>query len=95
MFTGYKNFLKADRMYMQDRHVLEGWLAANFIAMIAYYKRYTRLKEANLLANTSPKDIIELSKSIYKIKVNGEWHLSEMTVKTKALFKKLKIDYLK
>jgi len=95
MFDGYKNFLKADRMYMQDRHVLEGWLAANFIAMIAYYKLYTRLKEANLLANTSPKDIIELSKSIYKIKVNGEWHLSEMTVKTKALFKKLKIDYLK
>jgi hypothetical protein len=94
MFDGYKNFLKADRMYMQDRHVLEGWLAANFIAMIAYYKLYTRLKDAKLLSKTSPKDIIELSKSIYKIKINDEWRLSEITVKTKALFKKLNIDYL-
>ena len=38
MFDSYKNFLKADRMYMQNRIVLEGWLMANFIVMIAYYK---------------------------------------------------------
>ena len=49
MFDGYKIFLHADRMYMQDRHVLEGWLFANFIAMIAYYKLYSRLKQAKLL----------------------------------------------
>lgn len=95
MFDGYKNFLKADNMYMQDRHVLEGWLAANFLAMIAYYKLFLRLKQAKLLSNWSPKDIIELSKSIYKMKINGEWHLSEITIKTMALFKKLNIDYLK
>lgn len=94
MFDGYKNFLKADNMYMQDRFVLEGWLAANFIAMIAYYKLYSRLKQAKMLEKTSPKDIIELSKSIYKMKINGKWHLSEMTLKTKTIFKKLNIDYL-
>lgn len=95
MFDGYKNFLKADTMYMQDRYVLEGWLAANFIAMIAYYKLYSRLRETKLLSNTSPKDVIEISKSIYKIKINNVWNLSEITLKTKALFNKLKIDNLK
>lgn len=94
MFDSYKNFLNADRMYMQDRHVLEGWLMANFIAMIAYYKLYTRLKKVNLLSKYSPKDIIELSKSIYQIKIRGKWHRSEITSKSAQLFKKIGIDYL-
>lgn len=94
MFDSYKNFLQADRMYMQDRYVLEGWLMANFIAMIAYYKLYSRLKQAKLLSKYSPKDIIELSKSIYQIKIRGEWNRSEMTAKSKQLFKKIGIDYL-
>jgi hypothetical protein len=34
---------------MQNRHVLEGWLFANFIAMIAYYKLFERLRKAELL----------------------------------------------
>ncbi len=94
MFDSYKNFLQADRMYMQDRHVLEGWLMANFIAMIAYYKLYSRLKQAKLLSKYSPKDIIELSKSIYQIKIRGEWNRSEITARSKQLFKKIGIDYL-
>jgi IS4 transposase len=31
MFDSYKTFMKADVTYMQDRHVLEGWLFVNFI----------------------------------------------------------------
>jgi len=94
MFDSYKNFLNADKMYMHDRHVLEGWLMANFIAMIAYYKLYSRLKKANLLSKYSPKDIIELSKSIFQIKIRGKWHRSEITLKSIQLFKKIGIDYL-
>ncbi|GLU54722.1 transposase [Dyadobacter frigoris] len=94
MFDSYKNFLNADKMYMQDRHVLEGWIMANFIAMIAYYKLYCRLKTAKMLSTYSPKDIIELSKSIYQIKIKGTWHRSEMTIKAKTLFNKIGIDYL-
>jgi hypothetical protein len=94
MFDSYKNFLKADNMYMQDRHVLEGWLMANFIAMIAYYKLFSRLKSANLLSKYSPKDIIELSKAIHKLKINNQWHTSEISKKAKALFSKIGIDYL-
>ena len=95
MFDSYKNYLDADKTYMQDRHVMEGWLMANFIAMIAYYKLFTRLKDAGLLSKYSPKDIIELSKSIYQMKIRGAWNRSEITTKTIALFKKINIDYLK
>jgi hypothetical protein len=80
---------------MQDRNVLEGWLVANFIAMIAYYRLFTRLKKVKLLSNYSPKDIIEIAKSIYKMKISGNWHLSEVTIKTHDLFKKIEIGNLK
>lgn len=95
IFDAYKNFLKADVTYMQNRYVLEGWLAANFIAMIAYHKLYIRLKEAKKLGKYSPKDIIEQSKSIYKLKMEDSWVLSEITKKSADLFKSIKIDYLK
>lgn len=94
IFDAYKNFLKADLMYMQNRYVLEGWLTANFIAMIAYHNLYIRLREAKKLSKYSPKDIIELSKSIYKLNINNQWQLSEITKKDSDIFKQLKIDYL-
>jgi transposase len=94
MFDSYKNCLDADVLHMQNRYVLEGWLFANFIAMIAYYKLYTRLLQAEILSKYSPKDIIELSKSIYKMKIRNTWRLSEITQKTQRLFTKIQIDYL-
>jgi transposase len=95
MFDSYKNYLQADVSYLQNRYVMEGWLFANFIAMIAYYKLYVRLRQAKLLTKYSPKDIIELSKAICKVKIRGEWHHAEISEKTKKLFEKIKIDYLK
>lgn len=95
MFDSYKNFLKADQMYMQNRYVLEGWLFCNFIAMIAYYKLFEKLRAAGLLAKISPKDIIELGKSIHKIKVNGEWVTTEIPQKNRNIFKKINICSLK
>lgn len=94
VFDAYKNFLGADVMYMQNRYVLEGWLMANFIAMIAYHKLFARMRLVKKLDKHSPKDIIEQSKSIYMLKMNGEWNISETTKKTHDLFKLLGIDYL-
>jgi len=94
MFDSYKNYLDADVSYMQNRYVLEGWLFANFIAMMAYYKLYVRLQQAEMLAKYSPKDIIELSKAIHKMKIRGVWHRTEITEKTRKLFAKIGIDYL-
>lgn len=95
MFDAYKNFLEADKTFMQNRYVFEGWLMANFIAMMAYYRLFKLLKEANLLAKNSPKDIVEFSKSIYQTKIRNTWQISEITKKTTDLFKKINIDYLK
>ncbi|GAB6011326.1 hypothetical protein, partial [Viscerimonas tarda] len=78
----------------QNRYVMEGWLFANFLAMIAYYKLYSRLLQAEQLSKHSPKDIIELSKAIYKMKIRNQWRLSEITQKTQRLFAKIQIDYL-
>ena len=75
-------------------HVTEGWLAANFRAMIAYHKLFARIQDAKISAYTPPKDVIEICKSIYKVKINGEWQISEITKKVDHLLKKLKIDYL-
>jgi hypothetical protein len=94
MFDSYKNYLDADVSYMQNRYVLEGWLFANFIAMIAYYKLFMRLRLAELLSKHSPKDVIELSKAIYKMKIRGWWNRSEITEKMQRLFAKIGIDYL-
>lgn len=94
MFDAYKNFLEADKTYMQNRYVMEGWLMSNFIAMIAYYRLYKLLKDAKLLSNNSPKDIVEISKSIYQTKIRDQWQTSEITKKITDLFKKIKIDYL-
>jgi len=94
MFDSYKNYLDADVTYMQDRYVLEGWLLANFIAMIAYYKLFSRLKQAQLLGKYSPKDIIELSKAIHMIRIRGTWIRTEITEKATKIFKKIGLDYL-
>jgi hypothetical protein len=94
MFDSYKHYLDADVMYMQNRNVLEGWFFANFIAMIAYYRLFVRLRQAEILSKYSPKDIIELSKSIYQMKIRGVWHCSEITRKTQRIFAKINIDYL-
>ena len=63
--------------------------------MIAYYKLYVRLRQANLLNKNSPKDIIERSKAICKSKIRILWTTGEMTDKEKKLFAKIEIDYLK
>jgi transposase len=94
MFDSYKNCLDADVSHMQNRYVMEGWLFANFVAMIAYYKLYVKLRQAELLSKYSPKDIIEGSKAIYKMKIRGQWIQSEITKKMQRIFAKIDIDYL-
>jgi hypothetical protein len=91
MFDSYKNFLNADKMYMQNRYVLDGWLFCNFLAMIAYYNLFERLRSARLLDKMSPKDVIELCKPVYQMRINGIWRVSEISKKTRELFKKLKL----
>jgi transposase len=94
MFDSYKTFLRADIMYMRNRHVLEGWLFVNFLAMLGYYKLYDRLRKADLILKESPKDNIELAKTIYQVRIHGEWNRSEIAQRIGKVFKKLGIDSL-
>jgi hypothetical protein len=75
-------------------YVLEGWLFVNFLAMLGCYKLYDKLRKAGLLSKESPKNIIELAKSIYQVKIHGEWNRSETAQRIGSLFKKLGIDSL-
>jgi hypothetical protein len=94
MFDSYKTFLRADCMYMQNRYVLGGWLFVNFLAMLGYYKLYDRLRKAGPISKESPKDMIERAKSIYQVRIHGEWNRSEIALCIGKLFKKLGIDSL-
>jgi hypothetical protein len=44
---------------------------------------------AKLLEKLSPKDVIELSKSMYKIRINDVWHVSEIPKKQWDFLKSL------
>jgi hypothetical protein len=53
----YKMFMKANANYMQNRHVHEGRLFTNFIAMTACCKLYSKLRETKPLGKYSLQDI--------------------------------------
>jgi hypothetical protein len=53
-----------------------------------------RIRQAELLTKYSPKDIIEQSKEICKVKIKGNWYQAEMTEKTQKIFAKIGIGYL-
>jgi hypothetical protein len=91
MFDCYKNFMDADTTYMHDRYVLEGWMFGNFLAMIAYYKLFERLRAKGMLSKYSPKDIMEISQSIHQICINGNWSLAPTSKKNMALLEKLQL----
>jgi hypothetical protein len=49
IFDSYKTFMKVDVSSIQNRYMLEGWLFTNFIAMMASYTLYSKLRETKLL----------------------------------------------
>lgn len=90
-FDAFKNTLEADRTYMQNDQALEGWMFMNYIALLAYWRILKRLMQKELLSKFSVKDILIHLAHVRKIKINGEWHLAEITTKTQQLLKKLDI----
>lgn len=90
-FDAFKNTLEADRSYMQNDQALEGWMFINYIALLAYWRILKLLVRKELLSKFSIKDVLIHLSYIKKIRINGQWHLAEITNKTKKLFAKL--DY--
>ena len=48
-FDTFKNTLHADRSYMRDDMHMQGWMLANFVAMLLYYRIYNMLIEKDML----------------------------------------------
>jgi len=92
VFDTFKNTLHADRSYMNDDFGLEGWMFVNFIALLLYYEVYALLMSKNLLNNCSPKDVILHLSRVYKVKIGGDWVLSEVPKKSRLLIEKLGIE---
>ncbi len=77
-FDTLKNTLHADRTYMRDDTHMQGWMFANFVAMLLYYEIYNLLVGKEMLSRYSPADIVMHLSRIYKLKVGGKWMLSEV-----------------
>jgi transposase len=88
-FDAFKNTLQADRSYMQNDQSLEGWMFINYIALLAYWRILKILVKKELLSKFSIKDLLIHLSYIKKIKINDQWHLAEVTNKTKKLLAKL------
>jgi transposase len=81
VFDTYKNFLEADRTYMQNEKALHGWSFINFIAIQAYYKLFTHLKDKPLLKHHSVADLIHFALKNRKLRLGDNWVDAEVTKK--------------
>jgi transposase len=88
-FDFLKNLLEQDKSYMQDSKSLETWAFINHISLLLNYKIYNLLREKKLLAKFSVGDFITHLKYIFKVNFNNEWHISEVTKKTKHFLETL------
>jgi transposase len=87
MIDTLKNIVEADHTYMQNEQSLEGWMFINYIALHWYYRIYQLLRKNNLNYKYSPMDLVKHLTEVRKVKINGQWHLAEITKKTSDLLK--------
>ena len=58
VFDTYKNLLEADRTYMHSDKAMQAWMFINHLSLLMYYKIFKDLKDAEMLAQVSPADIL-------------------------------------
>lgn len=91
VFDAFKTILEADRTYMQNEEVLQGWMFANHIALQWYYRLWQQLQKANQLSKFSVKDLIEHLQEIKIIKIDDKWHQAEIIKRSKMLLDKISL----
>jgi transposase len=90
-FDFLKNLLEQDKSYMQNEKSLESWAFMNHVSLMLVYRVYNLLREKQLLSKFSVSDFLSHLKYIFKIRINGKWHLTESTKKTKKFLEILNI----
>ena len=94
MIDVIKNIVKTDRTYMHDKEALEGWMFINYLALHWYYVIYQLLIDQGLIKNIPFRNILLFLRRIFRIKINNEWYLVEITKKTQEIMEKLKLDIM-
>lgn len=92
VFDTFKNLLHADRTYMRSDDKLQGWMFANFVSLLLYYKIYRMLSEHDLLKKYSPKDVLLHLSRVYKLKVGEKWVVSEIPKTSRELAEQLEVS---
>ena len=90
-FDFLKNFLDADKIYLQDKYAVEAWAFINHISMMLTYIIYSKLKSKKLLSKFSVPDFISHLKYIHRLKCNHSFSVSEISSKTSDLLNALDI----
>jgi hypothetical protein len=84
-FDTLKNTLAQDHSYMQSNESFEAWCFINHIALTLTYRVLNTLKEKNLTARFSFKDIMTYLSKVEKVKIGQEWKIAEFTKKTSSI----------
>ena len=89
MFDAMKNVVEADKTYMQNDKAMEGWMFVNHIALQCYYLIYQQLVKHKMLKKYSVTDFLRFTHRIKKVKINGRWHLAEITKPVMEVLQKI------
>lgn len=90
-FDAMKTILDADKTYMQNEEVLQGWMFANHIALQLYYSFFHRLINAKQNSKYSVKDLIQHLHEIRMVKIDGIWQKAEIIKKSQQLLDKINL----
>lgn len=90
-FDAMKTLLEADKTYMQQEDVLQGWMFANHIALQWYYALFHRLIQTKQISKYSVKDLIEPLREIRMVKIDGTWVRAEIIKKSQQLLDKINL----
>jgi hypothetical protein len=90
-FDAMKTILDADKTYMQQEEVLQGWMFANHIALQWYYSLFHRLINTKQNSKYSVKDLIEHLQEIRMVKIDGNWTKAEVIKKSQQLLDKINL----
>jgi transposase len=92
LFDTYKNILQADILYLQDDESVFGHNFISFLSLYAYTKIEIALKNADLLSNYSPRDLLlDLSK-VYFVELDDGNIISEVPKKLDKLDAKMGLN---
>ncbi|MCL4328303.1 MAG: hypothetical protein M1151_03885 [Candidatus Thermoplasmatota archaeon] len=93
-YDTFKNTIHADRAYLRDDHQLQGWMFANFIALMIHYRIYGLLRSKDLLGKYSPQDVLDHLGRVFMLKIGEEWKISEIPKKSRVLIEGLQMHIM-